>query len=87
MKAKSKELKNVEEHVFHPGRNSNHYCSMLASLPSVYELPTHVFNTPLLIDYGLEASVPFDVNVVGNIDKLSDKLRKMRPSVVLHTSL
>ena len=39
--------------------------------------------TPLLIDYGLEASVPFDINAVSNVDKLSDKLKAMRPSIVL----
>ena len=31
-----KELKNVEEYVFHPGGISNHHCSMLTNLPSVY---------------------------------------------------
>ena len=31
-----KELKNVEEHIFHPGGNSNHYCSMLTNLPTSY---------------------------------------------------
>ena len=40
--------------------------------------------TRFLIDYGLEASVPFDINVVGNVDKLLNKLRKTRPSVVLY---
>ena len=39
--------------------------------------------TPLLIDYGLEASVPFDINVVSDADKLSDKLRMMRSSLSL----
>ena len=39
--------------------------------------------TPLLIDYGLEASVPFDINAVSKVDKLSEKLRVMRPSIVL----
>ena len=27
-----------------------------------------------LIDYGLEASVPFDINAVSNVDKLLEKL-------------
>ena len=33
-RSKLKELKNVEEHVFHPGGNSAHYCSMLAKMPA-----------------------------------------------------
>ena len=32
-KRKIKELKNVEEHIFHPGGNSNHYCSMMTNMP------------------------------------------------------
>ena len=32
-KMKLKDLKNVEEYVFHPGDNSNHYCGMLTNLP------------------------------------------------------
>ena len=35
-KNKFKELKNVEEHIFHPGRNSNHYCSMMTNMPTSY---------------------------------------------------
>ena len=35
-KMKLKELKNVDQYIFHPGGNSNHYCSMLTNLPSVY---------------------------------------------------
>ena len=31
-----KELKNVEEHIFHPGENSNHYCSMMTNMPPSY---------------------------------------------------
>ena len=33
---KIKELKNVEEHIFHPGGNSNHYCSMMTNMPQSY---------------------------------------------------
>ena len=33
---KIKELKNVEEHIFHPGGNSNHYCSMMTNMPASY---------------------------------------------------
>ena len=33
-KHKIKELKNVEEHIFHPG--GNHYCSMMTNMPSSY---------------------------------------------------
>ena len=36
VKNKLKELKNVEEYIFHPGGNSNHYCSMLTNLPTSY---------------------------------------------------
>ena len=43
--------------------------------------------TPLLIDYGLEASVPFDINAVTNVDKFTDKLRMMQPSVVVYNLL
>ena len=35
-KHKIKELKNVEEHIFHPGGNSNHYCSMMTNMPQSY---------------------------------------------------
>ena len=35
-KNKFKELKNVEEHIFHPGGNSNHYCSMMTNMPTSY---------------------------------------------------
>ena len=40
--------------------------------------------TPLLIDYGLEASNPF---AVSNVNKLTERLRRMRPSVVLYNLL
>ena len=43
--------------------------------------------TPLLIDYGLEASNPYDLNVVSSVSKLTDKLRRMRPSIVLFNLL
>ena len=33
---KLKELKNVEEHIFHPSKNSAHYCSMLTNMPASY---------------------------------------------------
>ena len=39
--------------------------------------------TPLLIEYGVEASVACDINTVSNVDKLSEQLRVKRPSVVL----
>ena len=39
--------------------------------------------TPLLIDYGLEASNPYDINAVSSVNKLTERLRKMRPSIVL----
>ena len=41
--------------------------------------------TSLLIDCGLEASVPYDINAVSDIDKFSEteNLRVMRPSIVL----
>ena len=49
----------------------------------VLELSTPMcLMTPLLIDYGLEASVAFGMNVVSNVDRLSGKLRTIRPSVV-----
>ena len=35
-KHKIKELKNVEEHIFHPGGNSNLYCSMMMNMPLSY---------------------------------------------------
>ena len=35
-KHKIKELKNVEEHIFHPGGDSNHYCSMMTNMPRSY---------------------------------------------------
>ena len=43
--------------------------------------------TPLLIDYGLEASNPFDINAVSNVDKLTERLRETRPSIVLYNLL
>ena len=33
---KFKELKNVEEQIFHPGGNSTHYCSMMTNMPTPY---------------------------------------------------
>ena len=33
---KIKELKTVEEHIFLPGGNSNHYCSMMTNMPQSY---------------------------------------------------
>ena len=33
---KIKELKNVEEHIFHPGGNANLYCSMMTNMPQSY---------------------------------------------------
>ena len=35
-KHKIKEVKNVEEHIFHPGGDSNHYCSMMTNMPQSY---------------------------------------------------
>ena len=35
-KHKIKELKNVEERIFHPGGDSNHYCSMMTNMPKSY---------------------------------------------------
>ena len=43
--------------------------------------------TPLLIDYGLDACNPYDINAVSSVGKLVDKLRKTRPSVVLYNLL
>ena len=43
--------------------------------------------TPLLIDYGLEASNPFDINMVSNVNKLAGRLRSMRPTIVLYNLL
>ena len=43
-----------------------------------------MFNDTLLIDYGLEASNPFDINVVSNVNKLAERLRSMRPTIVLY---
>ena len=40
--------------------------------------------TPLLIDYGLEASNPLDVNAVSNVGKLAKRLRETRPSILLY---
>ena len=36
MRRRSSGTKNIEEYVFHPGGNSNHYCSTLTYLPPVY---------------------------------------------------
>ena len=51
----------------------------------VLELSTPACSmTPLLkSDYGLEASVPFDITMVSDVDKLAGRLRTMRPSSVL----
>ena len=43
--------------------------------------------TPLLIDYGLEASNPYDISLASNVDKLAGRLRTMRPSIVLYNLL
>ena len=43
--------------------------------------------TPLLIDYGLEAGNPYDINAVSSVNKLTERLRKMRPSIVLFNLL
>ena len=43
--------------------------------------------TPLLIDYGLEASNPYDINAVSSVNKLTERLRKMRPSIGLYNLL
>ena len=43
--------------------------------------------TPLLIDYGLDASNPYDINAVSSVSKLVDKLRRMRPSIRFYCAL
>ena len=43
--------------------------------------------TPLLIDYGLDVSNPYDINAVSSVSKLSERLRRMRPSIVLYNLL
>ena len=43
--------------------------------------------TPLFIDHGLEASNPFDINAVSNVNKLTDRLRSMTDYRVLQSSL
>ena len=43
--------------------------------------------TPLLIDYGLDASNPYDINAVSSVKKLADRLKRMRPSIVLYNLL
>ena len=43
--------------------------------------------TPLLIDYGLEASNPFDINAVSKVGKLTERLRETRPSIILYNLL
>ena len=43
--------------------------------------------TPLLIDYGLEAGNPFDINMVSSVSKLTGRLRSMRPTIVLYNLL
>ena len=43
--------------------------------------------TPLLIDYGLEVSNPYDINAVSSVSKLTDRLRRMRPTIVLYDLL
>ena len=48
---------------------------------------TSCSTTSLLIDYGLEASNPFDINMASNISKLAGRLRVMRPSIVLYNLL
>ena len=54
----------------------------------VLELSTPTCSmTPLLIDYGLEASGPCDINSVSNVNKLSENLRVMSPSIVLFNLL
>ena len=40
-----------------------------------------MFDNPLLIDYGLDAGNPYDINAVSRVSKLTE--RKMRPSIVL----
>ena len=39
--------------------------------------------TPLLIDYGLDVSNPYDINAVSSVNKLAERLRRMRLSIVL----
>ena len=34
--------------------------------------------TPLLIDYGLDVSNPYDINAVSSVNKLTERLRRMR---------
>ena len=43
--------------------------------------------TPLLIDYGLDVSNPYDINAVSSVNKLTERLRRMRPSIVLYNLL
>ena len=43
--------------------------------------------TPLVIDYGLEASNSFDINAASNVNKLTERLTRMRPSIVLYNLL
>ena len=43
--------------------------------------------TPLFIDYGLEASNAFDVNMASNVSKLPGRLSSMRPTIVLYNLL
>ena len=43
--------------------------------------------TPLLIDYGLDVSNPYGVNAVSSVNKLAERLRRMRPSIVLFNLL
>ena len=43
--------------------------------------------TPLLIDYGLDVSNPYDINALSSVSKLTDRLRRMRPSIVLYNLL
>ena len=54
----------------------------------VLELSAPSFSmTGMLIDYGLEASNPFDINAVSNVNKLTERLRSMRPTIVLYNLL
>ena len=43
--------------------------------------------TLLLIDYGLDVSNPYDINAVSSVSKLTERLRKMRPSIILYNLL
>ena len=43
--------------------------------------------TPLLIVYGLDVSNPYDINAVSSVNKLAERLRRMRPSIVLYNLL